>query len=274
MPFKHRGVSMVASTYIIAAISIIVMVAAFYAGRYLFASKSSSQFSLDQTSAVTIARLQERERLLVDQVKKLEDQALTLNADLEASARQLIEARQQCATYDERIGGLDKALVREKELSEAAQQKLSSSLDDANKAKEHLQAALTEQSKKLAAAESLETELRGQINRAGQHITDRDETIKGLSVEIKAMSATLAARDSDLATAAEREAGLNRTIAERDEQLKGLQERLKTEFENIANKVLAMTADQLSEKSQESLTAILDPLKARISEFQQKVEST
>ena len=188
--------------------------------------------------------------------------------------RQLVEARKQSATYDERIGGLDKALARERELNEAAQQKLSDSLTEANQAKEHLQDALTEQSKKLAAAERLETELRGQINRAGQHITDRDETIKGLRAEIGTMTTTVAARDSDLAAAAEREAGLNRTIAERDEQLKGLQDRLKTEFENIANKVLAMTAEQLSEKSQESLTAILDPLKARISEFQQKVENT
>ena len=81
MPFKHGGISMLASTYIIAAISFVAIIVAFFAGRYLFASKSSSQFSVDQTSAVDIARLQERERSLLEQVKRLEGQALTLNAD-------------------------------------------------------------------------------------------------------------------------------------------------------------------------------------------------
>jgi DNA recombination protein RmuC len=52
-----------------------------------------------------------------------------------------------------------------------------------------------------------------------------------------------------------------------------LQDQLKAEFENIANKVLTTATGQLTEKSQESLTAILDPLRTRITEFQLKVEA-
>src|SRR5205823_2513465 len=84
----------------------------------------------------------------------------------------------------------------------------------------------------------------------------------------------LAARERELAAAVEREAALNRTVAERDNQLMGLQEHLKTEFKNIASDVLRNATDQLSEKSRESLTPVLDPLKVQIKEFNDRVESS
>lgn len=68
--------------------------------------------------------------------------------------------------------------------------------------------------------------------------------------------------------------GLHAELAREKELSGGAQERLKTEFENMANRILAATANELSARSQDSLGAILEPLKSQIAQFQQKVEAT
>lgn len=72
----------------------------------------------------------------------------------------------------------------------------------------------------------------------------------------------------------EHEASLIKKISEQEQQLSDQQNRLTTEFENIANRVLADNAHRLSETSDKSLAGIVDPLRDKISEFQSKVEST
>lgn len=79
---------------------------------------------------------------------------------------------------------------------------------------------------------------------------------------------------ADVARLTEREAALNAKIAEQAGQLADMQKQLTVEFENIANRILKARANELSEDSQKALSAILDPLKDRIKEFQAKVEST
>ena len=259
---------------IIGALALIAIVAAFFAGRYLLASKAAVSTTLDQSSAPELAQLLERERSLGEQVKALEGRTADLASELDARTRELNQSRQKSAADDEKITALDRALAREKEVHEAVLQNLTATLAETTQAKELLQTNFTEQAQKLASAERLEPELRGQIGRAGQHITDRDVAIKAFGEQLDAVRNSLAARESELAAAAEREAGLNRSIAERDEQLKGLQKQLKTEFENIANNVLAVTTGQLNEKSKELLAAILEPFRAKIAEFQQRVEAT
>src|SRR6185437_4659051 len=79
---------------------------------------------------------------------------------------------------------------------------------------------------------------------------------------------------TELASASERENGLKKLIEQRAEELTAVQTELRTEFENIANRVLGFAAAQLSENSANSLGPILEPLRQKISDFQQKVEST
>ena len=57
-------------------------------------------------------------------------------------------------------------------------------------------------------------------------------------------------------------------------QLAEQQKQLTTEFENIANRILKANVTDLSESSQKALAVILDPLRERIRDFQQKVETT
>jgi len=207
------------TTILLGVLVLLVSAAAFLLGRHL--SRSAPPAPGSEISAVELARLQERERLLGSQIITLGAQVETLRNDYLRQNEELLSAREKAAGSEERISGLT-----------------------------------------------------GQVERAGNHIGERDLTIEQLRTQNDDVRQQLANKDSELAAAAERQAALQRVIADRDEQLKGVQDRLKTEFENMANKILAATASDLSVKSQESLAAILEPLKARISEFQQKVEAT
>jgi DNA recombination protein RmuC len=79
---------------------------------------------------------------------------------------------------------------------------------------------------------------------------------------------------ADVARLTERETALSRRIAEQAAQLADTQIQLTSEFENIANRILKANASELSESSQKGLSSILDPLRERIQDFQNKVETT
>jgi DNA recombination protein RmuC len=259
---------------VVGGIVIVATLAIFFSIKHLLNSPNSPAGHSDSALLTELTKLQERERLSTGVQQKHQDELLAATAAIEGLTASLSLSQQAMATSEEKAAGLDKALAREKELNTESQAASSTALTEANRRREQLQTDLTTQSQKLAAAESLEIELRGQIGRANQHITDRDVAINDLRQTLEETRARLATKESDISAYEEREQNLRSTIAERDEQLKGLQDKLKSEFENIANKVLMATSDQLSEKSNETLTAILDPLKVRIQEFQKKVEDT
>jgi DNA recombination protein RmuC len=79
---------------------------------------------------------------------------------------------------------------------------------------------------------------------------------------------------ADVARLTERETALSRKISEQAAQLADTQNQLTSEFENIANRILKANAFELSESSQKGLSSILDPLRERIQDFQNKVETT
>lgn len=73
-----------------------------------------------------------------------------------------------------------------------------------------------------------------------------------------------------------REQQRGRDLEERLERQKGeleqLQQRMSTEFENIANRLLSQRGKELNEQQQERLGNILKPLQERITEFQKQVQ--
>ena len=70
----------------------------------------------------------------------------------------------------------------------------------------------------------------------------------------------------------------NKHLKEKLENQKGeiqkLQEQLKEQFENMANRILTDSREQLAISNQERLQLILDPLKERISTFEKRVEES
>ena len=79
---------------------------------------------------------------------------------------------------------------------------------------------------------------------------------------------------AEVARLTERESALLERIASQAAQLADMQKQLTTEFENIANRILKANASDLSETSHKALEAVLDPLRERIRDFQNKIETT
>jgi len=109
--------------------------------------------------------------------------------------------------------------------------------------------------------------LQGQLDEQVQ-LTRRLEAQRG-EAEAEAKRAI-----ADVARLSERETALAGKIAEQAAQLADSQNRLTSEFENIANRILKANASELSESSQKGLSSILDPLRERIQDFQRKVETS
>jgi DNA recombination protein RmuC len=82
------------------------------------------------------------------------------------------------------------------------------------------------------------------------------------------------AAGAEVARLSERESALFEKITAQDTQRADMQKQLTTEFENIANRILKANASDLSETSHKALASVLDPLRERIQNFQNKIEST
>ena len=67
---------------------------------------------------------------------------------------------------------------------------------------------------------------------------------------------------------------LQQKLAEQKGELEELQQKFVKEFENLANKIFEEKTTKFSEQSKSNLQEILNPLKERISEFQNKVEQS
>ena len=76
---------------------------------------------------------------------------------------------------------------------------------------------------------------------------------------------------SSVATEQERGRGLSQRLSEQKGELEQLQNRMTTEFENIAGRLLSQRGKELQDQQQEKLGVILKPLQERIVEFQQQV---
>jgi DNA recombination protein RmuC len=109
-------------------------------------------------------------------------------------------------------------------------------------------------------------------------LTEEGRALRGradqLEAEHKAAATEAKAAAAEVARLTEREKALSERIAAQAGQLADMQKQLTTEFENIANRVLKVNASELSESSHKALAAVLDPLRQRLQDFQNKIEST
>jgi DNA recombination protein RmuC len=67
---------------------------------------------------------------------------------------------------------------------------------------------------------------------------------------------------------------LEEKLNERQKELQELQEKFKTEFENLANRILEDKSQKFAEQNKTALSDLLTPLKEKISLFEKKVEET
>lgn len=67
---------------------------------------------------------------------------------------------------------------------------------------------------------------------------------------------------------------LEEKLADGRKEMEQLQERFKTEFQNLANAILKQNTKEFNESSQKQMNDILNPLKEKITDFEKKVEDT
>lgn len=104
--------------------------------------------------------------------------------------------------------------------------------------------------------------------------SERDDLTKRLdasSAEIRAKSDDVVRLSGLLSQEQERGRGLAVKLNEQKAELEQLQARMTTEFENIANRLLAERGKELNAQQQEKLGTLLKPLQERIVEFQTQV---
>jgi len=79
---------------------------------------------------------------------------------------------------------------------------------------------------------------------------------------------------SDFAEKKEENKNLQQKLEENKKEVEQLQEKFTKEFENLANKIFEEKSSKFTDQNKAQLKEILDPLKERISEFQNKVEES
>lgn len=79
--------------------------------------------------------------------------------------------------------------------------------------------------------------------------------------------------NSQVATAQNANENLAQRLAEQKKELEELNQKLKVEFENLANKILEEKSAKFTEQNKNNLDIILNPLKERIQEFEKKVDT-
>lgn len=130
-----------------------------------------------------------------------------------------------------------------------------------------LRGAHTKSREEVAAAQNEQQNLRDTIS-------DRNEKIAGLEKLVEEFRGKADASNRKLAELSANYANLQTDLQEKKKELLDLQAKLTTEFENIATRVLKANSTELSENSKKQIAAVLDPLRDRIKEFEDKIQTT
>ena len=100
------------------------------------------------------------------------------------------------------------------------------------------------------------------------------ERVAGLEWQLHEQIAAREAAEAEEKAALAEAARLGQREADLAAQLGDVQQRLTSEFENIATRVLTARSSELSDRSQKELGSLLEPLRQRLQDFQAKVETT
>ncbi len=109
---------------------------------------------------------------------------------------------------------------------------------------------LTETESKL---DQLQQEKESQLKEERERSADLDRQLAGLTSEYT---------------------GLQQKLADQKNELAEMQEQLKVQFENLANKILDEKSEKFTKQNKESLDQLLNPLGLKLEEFKKKVEET
>jgi len=100
-----------------------------------------------------------------------------------------------------------------------------------------------------------------------QNISEKENSLNQEREKVLELRSKLASMESDYSN-------LKQKLEENKSEVEKLQEKFTKEFENLAIKIFEEKTNKFSEQSKANLSEILNPLREKISEFQNKVEET
>ncbi len=92
--------------------------------------------------------------------------------------------------------------------------------------------------------------------------------------ELSAERARVVSLNAEAATARTEQSGLMQKLETQKGEMEKLQQRLTSEFENLANRILDEKSRKFTEQNRENIGTLLTPLQERLREFQKKVEES
>ena len=114
------------------------------------------------------------------------------------------------------------------------------------------------------AAEEL-ISLRTKLSLMDQQKMEQDTLLKAEQEKVLQANGALKKAESDIEH-------LNRQLENSSKELEAMHQRMTTEFENLANKILEDKSARFAEQNRVNLDVILNPLKEKIKDFESKVE--
>ncbi len=107
-----------------------------------------------------------------------------------------------------------------------------------------------------------------------EHLDFLNTQLEELKVNLKTERELSEKRSSQIVKCETENSFLEKQNREKIEEIKIIQSRLTSEFEVIANKIITQKSKELSEKQNEDIANILNPLKTNIQTFEKKVSET
>lgn len=105
------------------------------------------------------------------------------------------------------------------------------------------------------------------------HLVQTQEQLSSLQKNLDENRAELMRMTSVLSEAKTNNQNLDEKLNSQKQELEELQNRFTKEFENLANKILEEKSLKFTEQNRKNLDIILDPLKEKLKDFEQKVET-
>jgi DNA recombination protein RmuC len=218
-------------------------------GRYVWPAVSASDREALATAQTEVARL-------TQEGIALRSRADQLDAERNAAAGEVRTAGEEAARLTERVAGLTKQNEEQAKQITLIDSQRETAANDAK-------VAGAEVARLVERVASLTKQTEAQAKQTGALEVQRETAGNEAKTAV-----------AEVARLTERETALTDKIETLAAQLADQQKQLTAEFENIANRILKANATELSSNSQKELSAILEPLRQRIHDFQTKVETT
>lgn len=115
---------------------------------------------------------------------------------------------------------------------------------------------------------------KSESSRLEERNSNLDEQLKESESKLSEESNRANSLDNKLAGLNADYRNLEEKLSEQKKELAGMQDQLKVQFENLANKILEENTQKFTKQNKESLDQLLNPLGLKLEEFKKKVEET